>query len=129
MAEKNPKVILIEDDRWMADSLSETLEGISVKTVTNPEDTFAEIEIQKPDLVLADVTLGQKNIFVLLNEMQSYSDTRQIPVIILSSSAAKLNLDDLGAYGVMAIIDKGTATPDKISAEIRRIIMEMDGKR
>ena len=127
MSQETTKLILVEDDRWLADCLSETLHGFSIKKITDPEKVFIEIESDMPDLILADITLGRKNIFVLLNEMQSYSDTRDIPIIILSSAASRLNLTDLEPYGVRSIIDKVTATPDEISTEILHAISDTKG--
>ena len=44
MSKETTKLILVEDDRWLADCLSETLYGFSIKKITDPEKVFIEIE-------------------------------------------------------------------------------------
>jgi len=62
--------------------------------------------------------LGEQNGLVLLNELQSYIDTRSLPIIILSLNTDKLDLDDLCQFGVRAILDKATITPDSLATTI-----------
>lgn len=69
-----------------------------------------------PDLILLDVLLGGPNGFTLLNELASYSDTAQIPVILITS--LDLSREHLSHYHIVSILDKSTMTPAIIQEAI-----------
>ena len=127
MSGKKAKVLIIEDDVWFADSLISGLKDFEVGFVNDPDNVFPEIEKNKPDIIVADIVLGSKNLFTLLNEMQSYVDTRSIPVIILSSQAKQINLVDVENLFVKAVIDKTEVTPELINREIAALV-DKDGE-
>ena len=85
------KILLIEDDRWLADSYMDVLNDY--------------------ELIIADVMLERGLVFDLLHELQSYDDTSQIPVILCTSLAQRITLKDVKQYGVIAVLDKATLTP------------------
>ena len=127
MSGKKAKVLIIEDDVWFADSLISGLKDFEVGFANDPDNVFSEIEKNKPDVIVADIVLGSKNLFTLLNEMQSYVDTRSIPVIILSSQAKQINLVDVESLFVKAVIDKTEVTPELINREIAALV-DKDGE-
>lgn len=108
----NELVLIIEDDWQFAGSLVSSLKNALQKVrfiiADNSESAMSEINQQVPDLILADLHLGNQNFLTLLNELASYPDTLKIPKIILSSSGATLKLADLEKYGVKSIYDKKT---------------------
>jgi two-component system, OmpR family, alkaline phosphatase synthesis response regulator PhoP len=110
MVTKPPTILFIEDDVWFSGSIKAGLSDFSVVTINDPEEAFSQIEKSKPDVILADVLLGSKSLIALLHELQSYVDTRDIPVVILSAHAKQISLDDAKAYGVKSIIDKSEVT-------------------
>jgi len=116
------KVLILEDDRWFADSLRQMLGGdFAVKILTNPEEFFAIYETWQPDVLLADVILGAKNLFVLLNEIQSYTDSRNLPIVILSSISQQIDSCDVAQFGVKKVLDKTTMTPKMLRESLREI--------
>lgn len=112
------KILIIDDDKWYAESLNSVIfgldQGIQIKTTSNPEAAIVEVDDFQPDVILLDFHLGSKNALVLLNELQSYVDTRKIPVVLLSSDSKNLTLNDFAEYGVKAIINKSTTTPEEV---------------
>lgn len=108
----NELVLIIEDDWQFAGSLVSSLKNALQKVrfiiADNSESAMSEINQQVPDLILADLHLGNQNFLTLLNELASYPDTLKIPKIILSSSGAALKLADLEKYGIKSIYDKKT---------------------
>lgn len=106
-------VLLIEDDLWLADSLSRSIKSLSgaqikVIVISDPDAAFDVVDQIKIDYMVIDFYLGKFNCLTLLNEMASYADTKKIPKTVLASAVNKLNLDDLKAYGVKALLDKST---------------------
>lgn len=123
---KNKKVLVLEDDRLLADSLKQSLlnklKNIEVTVVHEPARALDLIDEGMPDLLLADLHLGDRNLLTLLNEMASYPDTLALPKIILSSSGRQLRIGDLTRYGVRAIYDKRTYDFNELVAKIWELI-------
>lgn len=123
---RKKKVLVLEDDRLLADSLKQSLlnklKNIEVTVVHEPARALDLIDEGMPDLLLADLHLGDRNLLTLLNEMASYPDTLALPKIILSSSGRQLRIDDLTRYGVRAIYDKRTYDFNELVAKIWELI-------
>jgi DNA-binding NarL/FixJ family response regulator len=114
------KILILEDDQWFAESLRAGLATeFVVQVCHDPEEIFAVLEKWRPDVLLADLVLGEKNLFVLLNEIQSYTDTRELPVVILSTAARQIRAEDVARYNVRKILDKSEITPAKLRQELR----------
>ena len=113
------KILFLEDDKWFADSIAAFLrDDFDVRICADPEGVFAVLEDWKPDLLLADVLLGTKNLFLLLSEMQSYVDTRKLNVVILSSVASRINPRDVEKFNVKDVLDKSEITPEILRSVI-----------
>jgi CheY-like chemotaxis protein len=113
------KVLILEDDRWFADSLCASLKPkFTVRVCDNPKEIFKALEKWWPDVLLADIILGEKNLFTLLNEIQSYTDTRELPIVILSTAARQVEVEDVAQYNVRKILDKAKITPAELRQEL-----------
>lgn len=123
---KNKKVLVLEDDRLFADSLKQSLlsklKNVEVTVAHEPARALDLIDEDMPDLLLADLHLGDRNLLTLLNEMASYPDTLALPKIILSSSGRQLRIGDLTSYGVRAIYDKRTYDFNELVVKIWELI-------
>lgn len=109
------KVLIIEDDRWLADNYRLILEknDWQARTTTLASEALDIIDDFQPNIVLLDFILPEKNAPTLLNELQSHTDTAELPIIICTSlSGEKMDASILRHYGVKAVIDKTTVTPD-----------------
>ncbi len=124
---KKLRILILEDDAWFAESLLKSLEqDFEIKIVRNPEKVFDVVENWWPDVILADVILGVKNLFVLLHEMQSYVDTRQLPIIILSSISQQFNAADLEKFNVRKVLDKAKISPNVLRQALREVTLKGD---
>ena len=113
------KILILEDDKWFADSLCASLKReFDVRVCDNPEKIFEVLGKWWPDVLLADIILGEKNLFTLLNEVQSYTDTRELAIVILSTAANQIKIDDVSKYNVQKILDKTEITPTKLRGEL-----------
>jgi DNA-binding response OmpR family regulator len=88
--------------------------SLTVKTARTPDQAIAEIDKNIPYMIYLDLNLGTRSGLTLLNEQQSYSDTTSVPVVIISADGARLHPEDWQSYGVVAIVDKATLTPETI---------------
>jgi DNA-binding response OmpR family regulator len=118
-------VLVIEDDPWFAEQHMRTLEhaGFRVRQASDAVAGMAAIDEDLPDAVVLDMFLPGPNALVLLHEMQSYSDLAQLPIIVCSNSTFNLTPDTRAAYGVAAVLDKGTMKPQDLVAAVRRVLL------
>lgn len=115
-------VLLVEDDHWLADSYKRTLEkeGFEVSSVSDASSAMRMVEDAAPDCIVADVMLEGHTIFALLYELQSYDDTRRIPVVLCSAlDYDALKRNRLHQYGVVKVLDKATLTPDSLDLAVK----------
>ena len=121
------RLLIIDDDAWLSESYAAILKkgGYEVETVTDAEQALRAIEQRPPDGVVADIMLHSQTVFALLHELQSYDDTRTIPVILCTGlDAPLLEKDRFHSYGVQAVLKKATLTPDQLLLAIREGVGE-----
>jgi DNA-binding response OmpR family regulator len=116
-------VLIIEDDRWLADQFSRLLKNAGFKTSIT-QDAWGAIQAVddfKYDIIVLDILLIGSTGFALLNELQSYSDTADIPIIVCTNIASDLLIEDLKPYGVKRILDKTKMIPGDLLTAVRSI--------
>lgn len=117
------KVLIIEDDVWLSEQYSRVLSGeFAVMCVSNALSAVDCIDEFQPDVLLADILLPGSSIFTLLHELQSYIDTRKIPVVLCSNVVDSITLNDVRTYGVVRLLDKAVVQPEDIQAAIRAAV-------
>lgn len=116
-------VLLVEDDAWLAEGEVKTLQDAGYEVVYAPHAQSAIVRLDErvPDVIVLDVLLTGATALALLHELQSYSDSRDIPVILCTNIADSLRLDDLRPYGVRRILDKTTMHPGDLVVAIRSV--------
>ena len=120
-------IFIIEDDPDFAEiyqkHLKRNFPEIPLQIFYNAIEAnaaFSELsEEELPFLIILDVLLTGPDGFTLLNELLSYPETSQIPVLLISS----LNLGQMSlqAYNVHAILNKETFTPADFVAKVKDI--------
>lgn len=124
-------VLLIEDDQWLADSYQVMLRArdINVRQVSTGHEAMQLIEKEPPAVIVADVLLGDHTSITLFHELQSYEDMRDIPVILCTTLAqTKFNDAELKTYGIQAILDKATLTPEQLMLAVAPYAEEPKGR-
>lgn len=117
-------ILIVEDDKWLAENYAIVLNGAGYKTIItlNALDAITEVDNKLPDAIILDVLLPGSTAFALLNELQSYGDTGGIPVILCTSLAAELSLENLSSYGVRQIVDKVNMEPGDLALALSRVL-------
>lgn len=125
MTQSIRKVLIIEDDRLQAAQFRRTLEkaGFEVQMIDYASGAMDMIDVEQPDLIVADMLLAGSTLIPLLNELQSHTDLATIPVVVVSSIADQMRLEDLAPYGVKAMLDKTTMHPDDVASEAKRLLL------
>lgn len=120
-----PRILLLEDDRWLADSYVRSLgDAYTVTVATSNQAALDMIDDGSYDLLVADVMLEQGLVIDLLHELRSHSDTLRLPVILCTGLASMIQPADVVAYGVVAVLDKSTVTPASLRVALQRALAE-----
>ena len=111
MKNKSINILLVEDNPgdvrltkealkfWKNPANLESVEnGVEAMAYLNQEGKY--IDAPTPDLIMLDLNLPMKNGFDVLNDMKIDPQLRMIPVIILTSSCAKRDIER--TYGMYA---------------------------
>lgn len=121
------RILLVEDDKFLSTALGDKLtrEGFVVIKTTNGQEALAKIRLERPDLVLLDLIMPQKNGFEVLAEMKLEPLTKHIPVIVLSNLGQEADIKkakDLGAsdYLVKSDVEMKTVV-EKIKGELAKL--------
>ena len=120
----NQTVLVVEDDRWLAQQYSKILEKAGFRAIVTSHALSAidAVDSVPPDAIVLDVLLAGSTAFPLLHELQSYEDTGSIPIILCTNLAADIVLDDVEPYGVKRILDKAVMTPGDLVAAVKGVI-------
>lgn len=118
----NYKILIIEDDRTIAESIKKHLEKweYQVKCVTDFKEVLNEVTSFKPELILLDITLPFYNGFYWCNEIRKFT---KIPIIFISSADDKMNIVmamDMGGDDFISKPFDLTVLTAKINALLRR---------
>ena len=89
MLSKKPSstnVLVVEPDELLAKTYRRILtdSGYYVRSSTNAQDAIIDIDSTKPDLIIVEIQLRLHNGIELLNEIRSYPDLSEIPIIVLT---------------------------------------------
>lgn len=120
---KKLSIVLVEDDAWLAEQISRTLEHYDVHHAPHGVAAMDLIDEVHPAVIILDVLLTGTTAFTLLHELQSHVDTAVLPIILCTNMAAELKLEELEGYGVRRIIDKTTMHPDDLVTAIRSVTL------
>ena len=67
------------------------LKGFGIQTASSLNGFMKKIGEQKPDLIIMDIMLGAQDGRELCKQLKSQEATKDIPIIIMSASASKLD--------------------------------------
>lgn len=85
-------------------------EGYEVIEAVNGTDGLEKIIIEKPDLILLDILMPEKDGFEVLRELQDAQNT--IPVIMFTSDVQDTTRDECLALGAQAFVNKPVKAED-----------------
>jgi CheY-like chemotaxis protein len=116
-AQRPARVLLVEDNeadvRLTREALREAGENVRLSAVVDGEQALAFLRRQegfadapRPDLVLLDLNLPRKNGLEVLDELRADGSLASIPVIVLTSSAARQDVEACYAHGANAFVVK-----------------------
>src|SRR5215212_297724 len=114
-----PKILIVEDERALAEVLAANLEreGFDVLTAHDGQDGLRQAQLKLPDLVVLDLMLPLKPGLEVCRELRNGARTREIPIIMVTAKAEES--DELVGFAVGA--DDYVTKPYSVKILIERI--------
>lgn len=120
------KLLVLDDDSFLTQSISDYLkvEGFTVKAMNNSSNIIQYIEINKPDLIIADIMMPDLNGHDLVVEIRKNNALSKIPVIFLTAKG--MTSDRIAGYnlGCNAYIAKPFA-PEELLAIVKNTLKNL----
>lgn len=87
MNQINKKILAVEDDQAIQKALTDKLrfEGFAVLSAGDGKKALELAKKEKPDIILLDLILPEKDGLAVLEELKWDSETKDIPVLVLSN--------------------------------------------
>ena len=117
-------ILFVEDEPTLQKVAGEILrqEGFIVKSATDGEEAMRIIKTEKPDLVLLDLILPKKDGFEVLKEMKADTQTKDIPVIILTNLEGTQDIERALELGAMNYLVKANYELDDIVKRVKDVL-------
>lgn len=118
----NYKILIIEDDNVIAESIKKHLEKweYQVQCVTDFKEVLRDVTSFKPELIILDITLPFYNGFYWCGEIRKFT---KVPILFISSADDKMNIVmamDMGGDDFVSKPFDLTVLTAKINALLRR---------
>jgi len=100
---EKPVIVIVDDDTEYLEELEDLIRasGYEVKGVSDPLRAVAVIESIKPDAVLLDLKMDEKDGFEIASELAEKPATAGIPVIVITGYYSEEQLERLMDYRVV----------------------------
>ena len=109
---------MIDDNQMMAECIARACGEKEVRIFNDAITATEGLRDGLPELIFMDVMLTGPDGFTMLNELISYKDTMDIPVVIVTS--AELEGANLETYGVVGVLSKDTMMPEVVRADVEK---------
>jgi len=119
------KVLVIEDDVFLAQLLTNRLEklGVVVSRAADGEEGLKMIRDIVPDLALLDLILPKKSGFEVLEAVRADPATQNIPIIIVSNLGQEEDIAHGKQLGVVEYFIKAKTSIDGLVGKVRDILV------
>ena len=118
------KILIIEDEKTLADSLGEKLtqEGFDV---LRAEDGITGLDMafqNEPDLILLDIVMPKMNGLEMLSRLRKDDWGKLVPVILLTNYENTTKMEEVKQYGVEDYLIKSGTKLQDIVDKVRSVI-------
>jgi CheY-like chemotaxis protein len=124
MENKNKKVLIVEDDPFIADVyvLKLESEGYNVETAEDGLKGLEALKKKRFDVVLLDILMPNMDGFKVLEQIKKNPSMSQVPVIILTNLSQKKDIQKGIELGASDYIIKTKFTPTEVVKTISKVL-------
>lgn len=118
------KIAIIEDDPTINQMYRMKFEadGFDVQLASDGVRGVALVEAFRPDLILLDMQMPQKNGYETLRDIRAEDWGKTIPVIILTNMGEEESPKELRALGIESYIVKADLTPSQVVERVKETL-------
>jgi len=115
------KVLCVDDAAADLSMIQKVVSSASLNVVsaTNGKDAISRAKAEKPDLIFLDILMPDMDGFAVIRELQKDPETRDIPVVFVSSKSQKSDQMWAKMQGGKGFLSK-PVDPDVILDEIKK---------
>ena len=126
----NAKIIVVDDDQDIRDSLQAILEAqqYTVATAADRDEGMKKIKAEKPDLAILDVMMSSwQDGFDMSRELKKDPEFKDMPILMLTGVKDKTGIDFKSSAGdptwlpVDGFLDK-PVDPNTLLAEVAKLL-------
>ncbi|MBT4597773.1 response regulator [bacterium] len=122
--ERQKKILIVEDEKSMRESLQETFEdgNFEVLTEEDGESVMDVVKEEEPDIILLDIILPKKDGFEVLSELKGEVGTKNIPVILSTNLSDPSDIQKALDLGATTYLVKSNYSLDDIVKKVGSLI-------
>lgn len=104
----NEQIFIAEDEPYIVESLGFVLSnaGYSITAESNGTEVVRKVRETRPDVVILDLMLPDRNGFEILKELKNDPDLKSIPVLILTARGQAQDRSTAEQLGADAFVTK-----------------------
>ena len=127
---ENAKIVVVDDDQDIRDSLQVILEGrqYTVVTAADKAEGMEKIKTEKPDLAILDVMMSTwEDGFEMARELKKDSQFKDMPILMLTGVKDKTGIDFKSTAGdpawcpVDGLLEK-PVEPDVLVQKVQKLL-------
>lgn len=120
------KILIIEDESVLQKTFGDLLsaEGYEVISALDGEDGLKMAKVKKPDLILLDLILPKMHGLEVLKQLKEDSETKDIPVIILTNLEGTDDVEKALELGATTYLIKASYTLKEVLSKIKQVLGE-----
>lgn len=128
MEEREKRILLAEDDRFLRKAAQATLRqhGFTVLAASDGEEALRLARAEAPDLVLLDLIMPKLQGFEVLRALKGDPSTSLIPVIVLSNLGQERDVQQAMDAGAAAYFIKANVSLENL---VKRVEDALGGGR
>lgn len=121
---RQKKILIVEDEKNMRDSLQEAFEegDFEVLTEEDGENVVEIVKEEEPDIILLDIILPKKDGFEVLSELKADIDTKSVPVVLSTNLSDPSDIQKALDYGATTYLVKSNYSLEDIVKKVRGLI-------
>src|SRR3989304_9645064 len=118
------KILIIEDDPLMIRLYQKVFkfEGYDVEVASNGQEGLEKVNSFTPTLILLDIMMPEMNGLEVLDKLKADSNTKKIPVVVLTNLAGSRDAETALAKGAVKYIVKSEYEPKEVVKMVKEIL-------